>query len=282
MPLCTSHTLKPQQTLFFVFNHKHFKTSKRLVYYITYTTAFSDSSFTPGFSCFPPVSCIFFVWKASFSECFRAGLLPAHLVCPSSEVILLSPFFLKDTVAVCGIASIEICAHLNLWSTTRTAFCGCSRGFFRVVLSSLILTCLEYEFGVRCRLSCLKFPEVLEPVGVHVLPGLVSFCHSFFKCFRALSRLSGLPVIQIVLMSPVPDFVLGFRCLFSVVQTRQFCRTVCEFSDCLCYPCSATERIQWVFCFLFWSFQLWLSFTFPWCFSFLADNFHLSTQEALL
>ena len=70
---------------------------------------------------------------------------------------------------------------------TRTAFCGCSPGFFRVVLRSLIITCLEHEFGVRCRLSCLKSPEVPEPVGFHVLPGLVSFCHSFFKCFSVHS-----------------------------------------------------------------------------------------------
>ena len=60
-PLYTSHTLKPQQTLFFVFNQKYFKNSKTLVYYITYTIAFSDVSFTPGFSCFPLVSYIVFV-----------------------------------------------------------------------------------------------------------------------------------------------------------------------------------------------------------------------------
>lgn len=132
----------------------------------------------------------------------------------------LSFAFLPERHSLCAASLLmRTCTRLNLWSAIKTSFCGCSRGFFCGVFSSLIIICLECEFGVRlhgvrfevswgswtCRLPCFaRFGKVL--------PLFLQICflsHSF-------SSLSGIPMIQILVISQSSLTLFMFSCVFSL------------------------------------------------------------------
>ena len=218
-PLYTSDTLKPQQTLFCVLIRNILNLRDPSLLCHLHNCLFWCFLYS-WFSCFPLVSYIVSVWKTSFSESFRAGLLPTGLL---SLLHLRWSFFRLSswkTRSLCAASlPVRTCTRLNLWSAIKTSFCGCSRGFFCGVFSSLIIICLECEFGVRlqgvrfevswgswtCRLPCFARFSKVSPL-------FLQMCF-LLHCF---SSLSGIPMIQILVISQSSLTLFMFSCVFSL------------------------------------------------------------------